>query len=195
MGFFDFLTGAAAKKAARAQVGGLRNAQGELEANRGEISSLFDPAVQGGDRARGSLEALLGLAGPQAQGQAFGQFRESPGFQFALDTGRQGLERSAFARGQGLSGASAEALQRAGIGAANQEFGNFQNRLSGLAQQGGAARGQLGSFLTNNATNQANIFGQIGQAQAGGIINQANQRAGTFNTLGGLAGRALGNFF
>lgn len=194
MGIFDFL-GKAQTDAADARQDGLRQGLGVLQGNQTRLEGLFNPAIAGGEDATATMRALLGLEGGQAAGDAFGQFRQSPGFQHALDTSNRGIERSAFARGQGLSGASVEALQANGIGLANQDFGNHFNRLSGLSNQGANARNSFGSFLTNNANNQANIFGQIGQAKAGGITDKANAHANLFNTGAGIASRFAGNFF
>lgn len=60
-------------------------------------------------------------------------FQNDPGFKFALDTGKQAIERSAAARGMGRSGNTLAELMKFGIGTAFQHRGSELDRLSGIA--------------------------------------------------------------
>lgn len=70
-------------------------------------------------------------------------FADDPGFKFALDTGRQAIERSAAARGMGRSGNTLAELMKFGTGLAFQHRGGEMDRLAGLSgreEQMGFAR-------------------------------------------------------
>lgn len=62
-----------------------------------------------------------------------GSFTGTPGFKFALDNGRQAIERSFAAKGMGNSGNVLSELMKYGTGLASQEYGNRVNELAGLA--------------------------------------------------------------
>lgn len=95
-------------------------------------------------------------------------FQASPGYQFALDQGNQSINALAGARGGLNSGATLQALQNNGIGMANQEYGNWWNRLSGLAGSGQNAAAAQGTAMSGAASNISNAYGAIGNAQAAG---------------------------
>ena len=172
-------------------------------ANGGQLNNPFDTYL-----------ASKGLAG--------GKFdTNNPAYQFQLKQGQQQLDRSNAARGMGYSGAQMKAAQDYGQGMASQqydkeynratsEFGDYYNRLAGLAQGGQQAAttlgsygnqyanagsntlGSLGGYLQNNLGQAANAraSGYIGKANAinGGIQNitdNAFRLASLFNPLGG----------
>jgi len=62
--------------------------------------------------------------------------RSIPGYQFAYDQGLQAVERSAFARGTGLTGGTLKALQRFGTGLADQTYENRVRDYLSLADLG-----------------------------------------------------------
>lgn len=61
-------------------------------------------------------------------------FERTPGFQAALDTGRQAIERSYAAKGMGNSGNVLAELMKYGTGLASQEYGGQVDRLARLSQ-------------------------------------------------------------
>jgi hypothetical protein len=144
-------------------------------------------------------------------------YQQSPGYGFQLQQGLGAVQNSAAAQGQGLSGATLKALQRYGTGLAaqdvNQQYQNYlqgnqqnagiyqqnysnnlanmtnqYNRQSGLANLGVSANNNLSNLATGFGNTQGDIYGQIGNAQAGGIMGQANA---TRNTIGNLAKGAV----
>ena len=125
----------------------------------------------------------------------YGGFKESPGYQFRLDEGQTALERMAAARGLRLSGGTLKEAARFGDGMASQEYGNYYNRLAGLAGVGQAAVGQQQAA----GTNYASAFGQntmaAGRAKASGYQGQANAFGGTMNNLFSIYGAAQGGMF
>ena len=60
-------------------------------------------------------------------------YASDPGFKFALDTGRQAIERSAAAKGMGNSGNVLAELMKYGTGLAFQHRGQELDRLGGFA--------------------------------------------------------------
>ena len=110
---------------------------------------------------------------------------KDPGYQFRLDEGMKGLERSAAARGSLLSGATLKGITRYGQDAASQEFTNAFNRYQAERTgtlnpyQAMAGQGQsTANTLTNLGSNYANQAGEAymgaGNARASGYIGQAN---------------------
>jgi len=166
------------------------------------------PYRAAGQAALGTYEASLGLPGaPGTPQTALDRFRTSPGYQFALQQGLQAAQRGAAARGLTGSGAEAQALQQAGQGLAEQQYGQYQSRLAQLAGAGQQAAGQaaqmaygtggtLAGLGLQYGTSLANLYGQMGQAQAEAALAQEAQQRGLlgsiFGGLGTLGGLFLG---
>jgi hypothetical protein len=130
-------------------------------------------------------------------------FQQSPGYQFAMDQGVRALDRSAAARGSLDSGAQRMALTRFGQGLANQEYGNYQNRLAALAGIGQTAAGQgvqagmgFGGAAMTGANALGNIQANAGTAQAQGNLAFTNAIRSGVNGLvdywGGAGGKPGG---
>lgn len=113
-------------------------------------------------------------------------FQESPGYRFAFDEGVRAVDSAAAARGMLNSGARLRALTQYGQGVANQEYGNWFNRLQGLAGMGQNAAAMTGSAGANAASGIGNAQIAGGQAQAAGIVGGANALLGGLNQGLGL---------
>lgn len=74
-----------------------------------------------------------------------GSFQASPGFQFALQTGLDGVQRKLAAGGMSDSGNALAELTKYGTGLASQEYGNTLDRLGNFA-------GQQNQFNLGNKT-------------------------------------------
>ena len=139
-------------------------------ANGGQLNNPFD-----------SYLASKGLAG--------GKFdTNNPAYQFQLKQGQQALDRSSAARGMGYSGAQMKSSQQYGQGLASQqydkeynratsEFGDYYNRLAGLAQGGQQAAGSMSQAGGQYAQNAGNTFANLSNAQTSILGQQANARA------------------
>lgn len=139
--------GAEAQRAAwlAAQLGNQQYSGGENRALGQYGTNYYDPYTQTGGAANSMYANALGLNGPGGNTAATGAFQVGPGYNFALNQGIQALDRSAAGRGMFGSGNAAMALNDYGQGMANQEYGNWLSRLSGLGAQGlQAAGGQTG---------------------------------------------------
>ncbi len=161
----------AATAAANQYLYGEDKALGQFKRN------YFDPYSRAGDQGINMLASALGLRGPRGRAGAQWAFRVSPGYQFALGQGLQGVDRGASARGLLGSGNAAMALNEYAQGLANQEYGNWLNRLTGLGSQGlQAAAGQTGR---QGRLADINMWGAGGRANA--YMNAARDWADIFS--------------
>jgi hypothetical protein len=223
MSIFDVFTGKPAKNAAAENAARLdalkREGMGYLDAGRtGALSSL--------DAARGAFDPLsakygagtdlyldaLGVNGPEGNTRAVGAFQASPGYDFMVNQSLDALDRRAASRGMLASGNNTIDTLNTVTGLANQEYGNWQNRLAGLinpelaAASGvaGVETGRAGVFqndaaqrvglASNVATGQNSQTTQAANAEMQGSGNLWNlglnlAKLGT-GFLGGQAGRA-----
>jgi hypothetical protein len=210
MGWFRDLFGGGIKDAQRQYQDYMQKGMQEMEQRRlegrGDIQQSLEQALgygapyrAVGGEALGALGAGLGLAGGGAQQGALDRFKESPGYQFALQQGLTGVSRGLAARGLAGSGAEARELQRTGQGLASEEYGQYQSRLAGLAGMGQTAAEQAaqqaqqaGSELSRAGEYyggaEAGLYGQMGQAAAQARMAEAQRTSGL---IGGLAGMAF----
>lgn len=133
MGFFSALTGG---------ITDLFSANEEKE--RGEdIFNAINRGREGISKAGKELTAFYEPFSTAAQpayqklydlilGGDYSQYQESPGYKFAQDESMKEVMRSAAARGGVVSGQTLKALQERGKGLADQDFGTYLQRLSGL---------------------------------------------------------------
>lgn len=176
------------------QAGEAADAQSDAGRRAGQLSqrqfeqtrSDLQPYRVIGDQALGRISRTLGLGGGTPD---MSEFQADPGYQFRLSEGNQALDRSAAGRGMLLSGAQLKSLNRYNQGMASQEFGNWYNRLSGLAGMGQNAAVQTGNFGAQNANNQGNYLMSAGNAQAQGITDQTNFITGGMGQLANLYGQ------
>lgn len=158
------------------------------------------PYQRAGRNASTQMADLQGLNGRQAQNAAMRSYQQSPGMQYALDQAERAITRNAAATG-GLGGGNVlRALQENAVGIAQQDYNNYFNQLSGMANQGMNAN-QIGAGLSGQ---QANLSAQIpmntaalqsGNAMNAGMQNAANWMTGGMNSanLFGNAGNNIAN--
>jgi hypothetical protein len=175
------LGGNAAKKAAKAQA---RAAQAALDAQR----EMFDisredlmPYSDVGKQGLYSLASLYGLKNPNLPegGEAFNPaaleaFRRSPDYQVALQEGVGALDKSAAARGNLLSSGHIRRITDYASNIAASRFGNYMDRLMALAGIGENAAARTGAAAIQTGQGLAGTNLALGEAQAGGIVGQAN---------------------
>lgn len=127
---------------------------------------------------------LLGLNGQPAADTAMSTFQSSPGYQFDLTQGLRGVDAGAAAAGMLRSGATLKAEQTFGTGLADQDFGNYWNRLQQLSGNGLTAAEGITSAATGAANQTSGI--DTGAATAGANIT-GNTFAGIGTGINGLA--------
>ena len=181
--------------------------RGDIESYLAKSMGYTQPYMQAGTTGLQSYLGSLGLGGNEARQSALSSFQTSPGYQFALNQGLQGVQRGLSASGMTGSGAEQKALNDYAMGMANQEYGNWQNRLSGLAGMGQTSAESAAGRTYGAGTNLANLglnYGQqysqlsqsIAQAQAEAEIAKAQaeaeaksaQGSGLGGLIGGIAG-------
>lgn len=205
----------AAGQAASEQAGAAENAQQIAENEFNTITSQESPYMQAGYGAQSQLNYLLGIGNPgtpatsagagapgtaaSSTGGGYGSLLQpftaeymkqySPGYQFQLQQGQQGVLNQDAASQGALSGSALKDLIGYNQNYANTAYGNAFNqyqtqlgntysRLAGVAQLGqnaAANTGQQGTALAGSAAQSAT---NIGTAQAGGTVGAANALAG-----------------
>lgn len=179
--------GAAGSIFGGSQAADAQNKAAKLQARQQEANrQLLLPAVQSGDRARGSLEEALGLQGSDKQSAFYNNFQTDPGFQNAVDFGLSQVDARTRALGSSRSGNTLAALSSYGQ---NQMQGAFQDRLSrlsALASGGQATAGQLAGINTQSAAQQGQMVGNAGYYQGAGFQNAANSIGSGLNSYGVL---------
>lgn len=168
------------------------------------------PWLEAGRTALTSYMGELGLSDEAKAGTFESGFKETPGYQFAVQEGEKGIVNNLAALGMKNSGAALKALTKFRTGLADQSYDNYLNRLSGVAGTGQTAATNLASQGQNMATNTQNALGGIartheqagqarasgyinsGQAQASGIVGSANAWNNALTGIGNQVGNALG---
>ena len=152
---------------------GVGAAQGEIDYATGQAVGTLDPYTQGGAGATNIQAALSGAMGPQAQAQAFQNYQQSPGQEYALEQGRRNLLAGAAATGGVGGGNTQRELMRQGVGMAQQNYQQDFNNMGTVANRGMGAAGQQAGMQVNAGQNLANL------ALQGGVLPaQAAARRG-----------------
>ncbi len=198
MGIFDIFTGDSAKRAAQDNTERLSALKTE---GIGYLNTGRDSAIGALDQSAGAYAPLaalgakygqgtdlyldsLGLNGAAGNTRAAGAFQAGPGYRFGVDQSLDALDRRAASRGMLGSGNTSLDTLATVNGLANQEYGNWQNRLGGLVAPelqatGGATSGVANAYAakapvyTNDAAQRVNLASGV----TNGINAQATQAA------------------
>jgi hypothetical protein len=191
-----------------AQMYGARDQSNQVAGNLlgGQLENL-SPYLQSGAQGTAGAAALAaqGFHAPTAA-----EAEATPGYQFQLQQGLQGVEQQLGATGGGATGGALKALTQYGQGVASTYYQNaFNNALQGyntnlnanlsLAQQGLSASGMadqaaqnFGNIYNSNTMGAAQYAGNVGVGTAEYGANLGMQGAGTeANLLSGEAGFGL----
>ena len=178
----------AAEEAAGAQRSASESAIAEQRRQQAEAERLLAPYMQAGQGALGQQQALLGLAGPEAQQAAIAQLEDSPQMQAMLAQGESAILQNASATG-GLRGGNTQAalaqFRPAMLSQLIQQQMAGLGGLSGMGQQ--SAMGAAG-FGQQSAQNIMGQYGAMGQAAAGSALAQGQGMANLFGGIGGALG-------
>jgi len=167
---------------AKGSSGGIMGAM--TGAGRGTLGTLASGVMQYGaqddaeEELRRSQEQALARLSPYEQrfSEGFnpGDLSQDPGYQFRLQEGQKQLEQSLAARGMGQSGAALKAAQEYGQNFANQEYNDAYQRWLSQNQAG-----------ANVASGVGDIYSNMGEIGAGGVMGKNNALAGTLGNLFG----------
>jgi hypothetical protein len=171
------------------------DAQDQAQAQFAQQRADTAPWRTAGGQALTGATDLLGLNGPDAASAAMGRYTASPGYQWQLDQGLRAVDAGAAAAGTLRSGATLKAEQEYGQGLANQDFGNYYNRLYNLSQLGGNVAVQGATNASGAATAaigganaQNSITGNLSQglsSQANTLLNNPNFQSYAKGLFGG----------
>jgi hypothetical protein len=153
---------------------------------------------------------LTGANGPEGQARARAAFQTDPGYQFALNQALQATQRAQGTGGWQGSGNVLSALEDRASGLAQQQYGQWAQRLAPyLGQQSQAASGLAGVYTGEgqDVTSQNNAIANLlygsatGQGNAGAAALTGAQSAenqlggGIMNLAAKLLGFSKGNTF
>ena len=175
----------ASNKASKTQRQAADRTVEEQRAAREEMRKLLNPYVSAGTPALQAQMAALGLSGAEAQQAYISQQEQSPFFQSLAQQGENAILANASATG-GLRGGNVQgALAQFRPALLTQFLDQQYGRLAGLSTLGQASAAGVATNTLNSATNIGNAYTQAGQAQAGGILGQANAFNQAIGTIGG----------
>lgn len=185
-------SGDAAKDAADAQSASSDAGIAEERRQYDKMVELLSPYVNAGTGALTGQQDILGLNGSAAQKAAISGIEQSDYFKSTAQQGENAILQNASATG-GLRGGNTQgALAQFRPQLLNQLVQQQYSNLGGLTQMGQAsAAGQAQAGL-QTGSNIAGLYGQQGQAKAGGYIGQANATNQAIGNLIGLGGAAFG---
>lgn len=149
----------------------------------------------------------LGINGAEAQRNSYDAFQNSPGYQDSVNRGLDAVQGRFASMGLNGSGNAMTALSDYAQGRQNEEFGRYQDRLSGFGNQAIGLGGQqagifqgIGNLYQQGGLAKAGIQQQMGQQAAQtigqGMMAGQNAAANRMNfgmQLGSLAANALGS--
>jgi hypothetical protein len=170
------------------------SAQGGIDEQRRQfdaIQKLLQPYSQAGQDALGQQQALLGLSGAPAQQGAISALQSSPQYTAMLQQGENAMLQNASATGGLRGGNTQAALAQFRPALLAQTIQDQYARLGGLTSLGQNAAAGVGNAGMQTGANVANLMGQQGAAQAGGVLAQnqlGNAVQGGFGLLQSMGG-------
>jgi len=170
------------------------SAQGGIDEQRRQfdaIQKLLQPYSQAGQGALGQQQALLGLSGAPAQQGAISALQSSPQYTAMLQQGENAMLQNASATGGLRGGNTQAALAQFRPALLAQTIQDQYARLGGLTSLGQNAAAGVGNAGMQTGANIANLMGQQGAAQAGGVLAQnqlGNAVQGGFGLLQSMGG-------
>lgn len=189
---------AAAGAASGAQIQASNAAIAEQRRQFDAMQKLLQPYVEAGTGAVSQQSALAGAQGPEAQRAAIDAISQSPEMQALVQQGENAILQNASAtgglRGGNVQGTLAQFRPQMLSNLINQQYSRLGG-LTGIGQASAAGVGAAGQALGSNIAQQ---YGNIGSAQAGGILGAAQGRSQMVNAplqaLGTLYGQTGGIF-
>jgi hypothetical protein len=195
-----------AKKAAKAQTKAADQSIAEQRRQYDQTRADQTPWRTAGSAAIDKMAAVYGLNGmtaknPDGTPAQYGGFFASPDYQFRKDESIKAANAGLASRGLLNSGAAVRAKTALAGNLASSEFGDWWNRLAGVAGVGQTATQATSNAGQNAANNISAAYQNAGNARAsaymntGAAINNGLQNmAGlyAFNAGGGFGGGSSG---
>lgn len=181
----------AAKKASEAQAEAMREATALQREMFYTTRQDMMPWLKQGEKALYGYMGELGYGPSDFQSK----FTETPAYQFQVEQGERGVLNNLSALGMKDSGAALKSLERFRQGLAAQEYGNYLNRLAGVANVGQTQSSALAGIGSQYAQGMANTIAGEGAARASGYVGSANALIQGMNSAANFLGQAFGNRF
>lgn len=132
------------------------------EKGLGKFEDVLSPWAEGGKQAYDVQLALSGALGPEAQAEAYKNYKESPGQDWLREESMRQVENYAAATGQSLGGNVLDEINRRAMGLAMQGYGADFDRLGGVAAVGGQAANVLGQGYLGSGQFDAGLMARLG---------------------------------
>lgn len=172
------------------QADAANGANAGLQSMFNTVNSQAQPYMQAGSNAIGQLDSNMGHFN---QPFTMSQFQQSPGYQFSLQQGQQGIQNAGAAQGGLVSGAQMAALNNYSQNMANNEYQNAfnnyttqtqnsYNNLMGVSQLGAG----MNSSMASAGMGMANQMGQNSMGAANAYAAQQQSQTNMFGSLAGL---------
>lgn len=182
----------AASEAAGIQAGAAGAGIAEQRRQFDALQKLLKPYTEVGVPALEAQQAFLGLKGPEAEQAAIERISGGETFKSLAQQGEEALLQRASAtgglRGGNIQGALAQFRPQLLNSLIEQQYG----RLGGLVKTGQASAAGVGAAGMESGTNVANLIGQQGAAQAGGVLGEAKAYGQLFNLPAQMLGFQYG---
>jgi len=187
-----YLNYEAATKAAKEQAQTAANSLNWIKSVYGQTGNNLQPYIGTGQAALNQLAGFYGLPGANSGGAsaAYGQFTNTPFYQFPLQQANLATNRQLAASGLTNSGAALRDVSQLNAGYASQGLGQYLSGLTGLSSGGLGAAGTLGQIGTGTFSGVGAANAGIGNAQAAGTIGSTNAITGALGSLLGTAGNS-----
>lgn len=124
------------------------------------------------------------------QAEALNRFQKDPDYQFRLAEGEKGMNRSLAAKTGVLSGAAVKEGMRFNQGMAADAFGNYFNRMMGLAGGGQQAATSIGQMGVAAAKGAGDDIVEGGKARQSGYQALGKGISSGINNVAGFGARA-----
>lgn len=182
----------AAQKASDTQAAAVDKSLALQERIYNENVDRQKPFLESGLAANKAYMNELGLGDEAKAGTFQSAFRETPGYQFQVQQGEQGVMNNLAALGMRGSGAGMKALTRFRQGLADQTYGNYLSRIGSAAGMGQAASSEANNMGQTYANNAGTLLGDSAAARTSGYVGGANAWSNALGSLSNTAGFALG---
>lgn len=174
----------AANKSAKASQNATNAAIQQQNMNYDRTATNLNPYIAAGTNSLGQINQL--------NSGDYSAFQNSPDYQFNMQQGIQGVDRSAAARGALYSGGHSADLLNYASGLASNQLNTYRNSLMNTAQMGQGAASNLGSIGAGQSGAIGNYLQNNAYNQAGAAQNQANGISNTLGQIGGAFGQYMG---
>lgn len=182
----------AAKSAANAQTQAADAGIAEQRRQFDAMQQLLAPYVSAGNTALTRYNALSGLSGPEAQQTVIDQIMAGPEYGSLVRSGEEAILQSASATGGLRGGNVQEALAKFRPEILSSLIRDEYSRLGGMVSLGQSSAAGVGNAGMQTGTNIANLYGQVGAAQAGSALARGQATADMWGNIAGSVGLAAG---